>query len=186
MTAQARVAPRVLENPVIGDRVTFLKTAAETNGEYLLERLELAPHGAVGPMHYHLTFAETFEVLAGRLNVDLDGRQLVLGPGERLVVPVKAPHRFYSTSDEPVIFTIECRPARRMEQATRIAYGLARDGRTNAKAIPTNIWEMAVVFELGESYLVGLPRVVQQALFGTLARIARWLGVERALEERYL
>ena len=73
-----------------------------------------------------------------------------------------------------------------MEQATRIAYGQARDGRTNAKAIPRNLWEMAVVFDLGESYLVGLPRVVQQALFGTLARIARWLGVERALEERYL
>ena len=185
MTAQARMAPRVLENPVIGDRVTFLKTAAETNGEYLLERLELAPHGG-NVLHYHLTFAESFEVLEGRLNVDLDGRQLVLGPGERLVVPVKAPHRFYSTSDEPVTFTIECRPARRMEQATRIAYGLARDGRTNAKAIPRNLWEMAVVFELGESYLVGLPRFVQQALFGTLARIARWLGVERALEERYL
>ena len=185
MTAQARVAPRVLENPVIGDRVTFLKTAAETNGEYLLEQLELAPRGGA-VLHYHLTFAETFEVLEGRLNVDLEGHQLVLGPGERLVVPVKAPHRFYRTSDEPVIFTIECRPARRMEQATRIAYGLARDGRTNAKAIPRNIWEMAVVFDLGESYLVGLPRVVQQALFGTLARIARWLGVERALEERYL
>ena len=185
MTAQARVAPRVLEDPVIRDRVTFLKTAAETNGEYLLERLELAPRGGT-VLHYHLTFAETFEVLEGRLNVDLEGRQLVLGPGERLVVPVKAPHRFYSTSDEPVIFTIECRPARRMEQATRIAYGLARDGRTNAKAIPRNLWEMAVVFDLGESYLVGLPRVVQQALFGTLARIARRLGVERALEERYL
>ena len=185
MTAQARVAARVLENPVIGDRVTFLKTAAETNGEYLLERLELAPRGGT-VLHYHLTFAETFEVLEGRLNVDLDGRRLVLVPGDRLVVPAKAPHRFYSTSDEPVTFTIECRPARRMEQATRIAYGLARDGRTNAKAIPRNIWEMAVVFDLGESYLVGLPRVVQQALFGTLARIARWLGVERALEERNL
>jgi mannose-6-phosphate isomerase-like protein (cupin superfamily) len=119
---------RVIENPVIGDRVTFLKTAEETNGEYMLAKVELAPNGG-NAMHYHLAFTEAFEVLEGRLNVDLDGRHLVLGPGEKALVPKRIPHRFYSTSDEPVTFTVEMRPARRMEDALRVAYGLARDGR---------------------------------------------------------
>ncbi len=135
---RAKEPQRVIENPLIGDRVTFLKTTEETNGEYLLAKVELAPHGG-NAMHYHLTFTEAFEVLEGRLNVDLDGRHLVLGPGEKALVPMKSRHRFYSTSDEPVTFTVQMRPARRMEEALRVAYGLARDGKTNAKSVPTNI-----------------------------------------------
>jgi mannose-6-phosphate isomerase-like protein (cupin superfamily) len=173
---------RVIENPVIGDRVTFLKTAEETNGEYLLAKVELAPRGG-NAMHYHLTFTEEFEVLEGRLDVDLDGRHLVLGPDEKALVPIKSRHRFYSTSDEPVTFTVGMRPARRMEEALRVAYGLARDGKTNAKSVARNVFQLALLYELGESYLVGLPLLVQRAVFGVLAKVARWRGVEKSLEK---
>jgi hypothetical protein len=45
---------RVIENPVVGDRVTFLQTTEETGGAYVLMRSELAPRGGapggmVGP-----------------------------------------------------------------------------------------------------------------------------------------
>ncbi len=184
MVDQAAIPGRVLENPVIGDRVTFLKTTQETNGEYLLEQVELAPHGG-NAMHYHVAFTEAFEVLKGNLHVIVDGQERVLGPGGTASVPMNAPHRFYSTSDERVVFTIECRPARQMEKAIRIAYGLARDGKTTSKAVPKNIWQLALVFELGESYLVGMPLFLQRALFGTLATIARWRGIEKSLEQQY-
>jgi mannose-6-phosphate isomerase-like protein (cupin superfamily) len=173
---------RVIENPVIGDRVTFLKTAEETDGEYMLAKVELAPHGG-NAMHYHLTFTEEFEVLEGRLNVDLDGRHLVLGPGEKALVPKKSRHRFYSTSDLRAPFTVAMRPARRMEDALRVAYGLARDGKTNAKSVPRNVFQLALLYELGESYLVGMPLLVQRAAFGVLAKVARRRGVEKSLEK---
>jgi mannose-6-phosphate isomerase-like protein (cupin superfamily) len=177
-----RVRERVIENPVIGDRVTFLQTAEETEGEYLLLKVELAPHGG-NAMHHHLTFTEAFEVLEGRLNIDVGGRHLVLGPGERALVPIKAHHRFYSTSDEPVTFIVETRPARRMEEALRVAYGLARDGKTNAKSVPRDILQLALLYELGESYLTGIPLFLQRAVFGALAKVARWRGVERSFEK---
>lgn len=173
---------RVIENPVIGDRVTFLKTAEETNGEYMLAKVELAPHGG-NAMHYHLTFTEAFEVLEGRLNVDLDGRHLVLGPGEKALVPIRARHRFYNASDEPATFTVRMRPARRMEEALRVAYGLAGDGKTNAKSVPRNILQLALLYALCESYLVGMPLWVQRVVFGALAEVARWRGVEKSLEK---
>ena len=179
---RARERERVIENPIIGDRVTFLKTAEETDGEYMLAKVELAPHGG-NAMHYHLTFTEAFEVLEGRLNVDLDGRHLVLGPGEKALVPIRSRHRFYGTSDEPVTFTVGMRPARRMEEALRVAYGLARDGKTNAKSVPRNVFQLALLYELGESYLVGMPLLVQRAVFGVLAKVARWRGVEKSLEK---
>ena len=182
MAAEGSVQDRVVENPVIGDRVTFLRTTAETNGEYLLQRMELAPHGG-NTMHYHLAFTEEFTVLEGELHVSLNGEERVLQAGERVLVPIRAPHRFYSTSDSPVVFTNEIRPARQMERATRIVYGLARDGKVNSQSIPRNIWQMALIFEMGESYLVGMPLFLQRAIFGTLARIARWRGVERSFEK---
>jgi mannose-6-phosphate isomerase-like protein (cupin superfamily) len=182
MAVRERVRERVIANPVIGDRVAFLKTAEETEGEYLLLKVELAPHGG-NAMHYHLTFTEAFEVLEGWLNIDLGGRHLVLGPSEKALVPIRAHHRFYSTSDEPVTFTVEIRPARRMEEALRVAYGLARDGKTNAKSVPRNILQLALLYELGESYLAGMPLFLQRALFGSLAKVARWRGVERSFEK---
>ncbi len=59
---------RVIENPIEKTRTTFVKTGEETNGEYLLLKEELAPHGGT-PMHYHLSFTEKFEVLEGQLNI---------------------------------------------------------------------------------------------------------------------
>ncbi len=41
--------PRAIENPVTGERVTFLATAKETNGEYVRIRNEAAA-GAPGPV----------------------------------------------------------------------------------------------------------------------------------------
>jgi len=44
---------QIIENPVSGERITFLRTAADTNGEYLAIELELTPDGHVPGMHVH-------------------------------------------------------------------------------------------------------------------------------------
>ena len=175
---------RVIENPVIKDRITFLKTTEETNGEYLLCRLEVVPGGG-NVMHYHTTFTERFEVETGQLNVSVDGQEHVLRSGESALVPKFVHHRFYNTSDEPVTALIEIRPARHFEKSLRIAYGLASDGKVNAQSLPRNIWHLALLFQLGEGYVAGMPLVVQKALFGGLARVARMLGKDKELEKYY-
>jgi hypothetical protein len=57
--------PRTIENPVAGERVTFLATAEETNGEYVRIRNETSAGAPGVVMHYHLAFTEAFEVLKG-------------------------------------------------------------------------------------------------------------------------
>jgi hypothetical protein len=59
---------RTVRNPVIGDEVTFVRTAGETGGEHTLARVLLKPGGG-NPLHYHLTYAEEFEVVDGRLTI---------------------------------------------------------------------------------------------------------------------
>lgn len=181
-TAQLKTSKRVFENPVIKDRVTVLKSSEETNGEYFLEQLEIAPGGG-NMLHYHTGFTEKFSVVEGQLNVSLNGEEKILKAGEAALVPKFAHHRFYNSSDSYVTAIVEVRPARNFEKAVRMGYGLARDGKVTAKAVPKSIWHLAILFQLGESYLPGLPLPIQRGMFGALAGMARLLGKDKELEK---
>ncbi len=63
---------RRIYHPIQRDYVTFVRTAEETAGEYLLIEVELAPHGG-NARHRHLAFTETFEAIEGELHLHTDG-----------------------------------------------------------------------------------------------------------------
>jgi mannose-6-phosphate isomerase-like protein (cupin superfamily) len=169
---------RTIENPVTGERYTSLATAEETNGELLKVKAEI-PAGTPGvPLHYHLTFTEGFEVLEGRLDLRVGEGHLVLGSDESAMVPLGTAHRFWNAGSKPAIFEAEIRPARKMEQSLRAMVGLARDGKTDDRGVPKNIFELALLYELSESYIVGMPLFLQRGVFGILARLARGRGYD--------
>jgi mannose-6-phosphate isomerase-like protein (cupin superfamily) len=169
---------RTFENPITGERYTFLATAEETNGELLKVKAEI-PAGTPGvPLHYHLTFTEGFEVLEGRLDLRVGEGHLVLGSDESAMVPLGTAHRFWNAGSKPAIFEAEIRPARKMEQSLRAMVGLARDGKTDDRGVPKNIFELALLYELSESYIVGMPLFLQRGVFGILARLARGRGYD--------
>ncbi len=58
-------AGRVLVNPISGERFTFLKTAADTDGKLLQFDVELSAGGSVPGAHLHPVQEERFEVLEG-------------------------------------------------------------------------------------------------------------------------
>jgi mannose-6-phosphate isomerase-like protein (cupin superfamily) len=171
--------PRTIENSVTGERVTFLATAEETNGEYVRIRNETSAGAPGVVMHYHLSYTEAFEVLQGTLDVCVGtNNHIVLAEDESAFVPLNTAHRFWNSSTELVIFEVEIRPARNFEKSLRAAFGLAEDGKTNDKGVPKNILELALIYELSESYIVGIPLFLQKGIFGALARIARWMGYD--------
>ncbi len=170
---------RVSENPVMGTRHVFLVTGEETGGEYVRVKVELPPRAPGPPMHFHLAYTERFEVLEGRLDLCVGRRNhVVLTRGEAALARLKVPHRFWNATDEPTVFEVEIRPAGNFERSIRAADGLARDGKTNEKGVPKNLFELALAYELSESYLAGLPLFLQARLFGVLARIARRRGYD--------
>lgn len=173
---------RVIENPALKDRITILKTAGDTQGAYLLIQVELASGGGV-LRHYHTTFTERFEVLSGRLAVMLNDEEIALEAGEAALVPPKAVHRFANTSNAPVVFTTEVRPPRTFEQSLRISYGLAKDGKTMANGIIRNPLLLGLHFQLAETYLPGIPLIVQKAGGGMLAFFGKLLGQDRVLQK---
>jgi hypothetical protein len=145
-------------------------------------------------MHYHLTYTEAFHVLEGRLDVCVGGKRnhLVLGESQSAFVPVKTAHRFWNSSSKPAVFEVEIRPARNFEKSLRAQFGLVAAGKTTTRAIPKNVLDLALIYELSESYIAGVPLVLQRDVFRALAKIARWTGTTpnslgtRALEVQSL
>lgn len=167
---------RVITNPIIKDKVTFIKTAAETNGKLTWITIELAPKGG-NELHYHENFTETFEPIRGELGLTLGKKELILKEGESKTVPVNAIHRFYNPNDFPIEFHVKIEPgSRNLEAFLQIIYGLAKDGKTNRKSIPTNLWVLGALSGISET----LPP--KNTFLAKLKFFANWL--EKQAEKR--
>ena len=176
---------RSIYNPIQRDRVTFLKTAAETGGELTLVEVELAPGGGVAP-HYHGSYTERFIAITGELGVQVGNEQRTLRPGESALVERGVLHRFYNPTQEIVRFYTEIAPGSPgFEQSLYIAYGLARDGQVSAAGMPKSPLVLGLLIALSDTRMVG-PLAMLGPLFGLLARIARRRGLEAALIARYV
>lgn len=175
---------RTIHNPIIKDRVTFAKTAEETDGAYSLLEIELQPGGG-NEMHYHKQFSEAFTAVDGELGVEVEGETFTLQPGESTTVAVGVKHRFFNPTDRPIRFTVKLEPgSHAFEQSLRILYGLARDGKTNARGIPTKMAHLALLAEMSDTRATGILSLVWP-LLRWAARRARKKGVDKELIRQY-
>jgi mannose-6-phosphate isomerase-like protein (cupin superfamily) len=83
---------RVYTNPRSGGTFAVLTHWDDTDGDLLEYERSLPPGGGKFSPHLHLDFGQVFTVSEGRTRAALHGEQLVLGPGERLEVPLGAAH----------------------------------------------------------------------------------------------
>jgi mannose-6-phosphate isomerase-like protein (cupin superfamily) len=177
---------RTLVNPTHGYTVYIIESHTETNGAYTHVEVTLPP-GEGTPLHYHLDFTEEFEALEGTLELQLGKTIIHLQPGDKAaLVPTQAHHRFFNPNTTPIKFRAIIRPARNFEATLRITYGLAKEGLCNKKGIPKSLLTLAIVYQISESYLPGLPFFIQKGIFGILAKIARRKGVDKKLEKYYV
>jgi mannose-6-phosphate isomerase-like protein (cupin superfamily) len=137
-------AGTILTNPVTKERMTFLKTAQETNGEYVLIELHAEPGAVVAAAHVHPTQTETFEVVKGRLGAKVGRTTVEVGAGEVFVAPPKVAHKWWNAGEECLVFRCEVRPALEFERLIETMFSLAADGKTNEKGMP-NPLRLAVI-----------------------------------------
>jgi mannose-6-phosphate isomerase-like protein (cupin superfamily) len=134
----------VIENTVTGERLLFLETSAETNGEYVLVECTVQPNGFVAAAHVHPHQTERFEIESGTIAFKLNGEEIVAGPGETVVVPPGSSHKFWNAGETEAVFVTEVRPALGFERLLETMFGLATDGKTNKKGMP-NPLRLAVI-----------------------------------------
>ena len=166
-----------LENPVTGERAVVRVGTEETGGERLVADLYVRPGGAVVGEHVHPAIEESFTVVRGRVGFRLDGRDAIAEPGQRLHVPAGVVHDWWNAGDEEAHVVVEISPGVRFEEMISNLFGLARDGKTNAKGMP-NLLQLALIAREFDDVVqfTTPPRWVQRLLFGLLAPIARARG----------
>ncbi|QHT66973.1 cupin domain-containing protein [Rhodocytophaga rosea] len=176
---------RTIQNPVIGDRVSFINTARETNNEYTLVQVELAPKGG-NPLHYHKTYSETFYVLKGNLGLQLGNQKMTLKEGESFAVKAFEIHKFFNPSDAtPVIFDVKLEPGSSgFEKSLQVLYGLARDKKTNKKGIPKSLYDLSLFISWGDSHMPGILSLLEP-LMSILAKKAVKKGRDQELIKKY-
>ena len=166
-----------MENPVSGQHLIIQKTAQDTGGELLeVESVYTKPTPSRPPTHYHPRQEERFEVLAGRLNVLVDGQERALEEGEVLILPPGVPHEMWA-AEAGARVNWQTRPALKTEAFFETVWGLAKDGKVNDKGAPNLLRVALIAREYEDEFrLTSPPWAVQRALFGLLAPVGRLLG----------
>lgn len=171
-------------NPAQKDYATILKSASEEEGGLTFLEVEVAPGGGTDP-HYHLSYAEHFEVLEGTLTVGVENRTYTLQKGECAVAPINSLHYFRNNTTEPARFLVEIRPGSiGFENSIKVSYGLARDGKTWSDSTPKNFYHLALLLDWGDISLPGLMGKMLP-IFRFLAKRAKKKGIDRMLLEKY-
>jgi quercetin dioxygenase-like cupin family protein len=168
----------IVEHPVTGERITFLETSEETNGEYARLELRVRPRGFVAAPHVHPFAQESFEIRSSTFAFVVDGQERRVLAGERATVPDGVPHAWWNVGDEEGVAIVEFRPGFKTEEFFESFFGLAQDGKTSPKTgLPNLLW-LAAIFRSYRAfgYVAKPPLLVQHAVFTPLSALARLLG----------
>jgi quercetin dioxygenase-like cupin family protein len=173
----ARVG-EIIEHPVTGERITFLETAASSDGAVLRMAFEMRPHAFIAGAHAHPKQEERFAVGAGRIRVTRGKQEWIAGTGDEVVVPRGTGHTWGNPFDEPAQVVIELRPALRAETYFETYFGLARDGRVNPKnGLPSLLQFALMLHEYRDEFAAPPPvGVLGAAVAAALSPIARARG----------
>ena len=118
-----------IENPLTGERVTFVRTTAATGGELLELELAWPRTGPRTPPHLHPGMEERWTVLegAGAFRVG-DEPERRAGPGESVVAPPGTPHVAWNPGPGLARVRAEFRPALGWEAFVEQLFALAARG----------------------------------------------------------
>jgi mannose-6-phosphate isomerase-like protein (cupin superfamily) len=104
-----------IDNPLTGERITFVRTAADTDGELLeMENVWTRADHRTAP-HVHPGMDETWEVISGRAGFRIGDEELEAGPGETVVASRGTAHHAWNLSGGETRLHITMRPALRWE-----------------------------------------------------------------------
>lgn len=168
---------QIIQNPVSGERITFLRTSADTDGSLLEIELELTPDGHVPGMHVHPAQTERFEVLEGTMTFRMGARKVTAGPGEVVVVPAGKAHKFANGGDGVARCNVQVTPALDMEQLFETACTLAEEGKTLKSGMPKPLHLALFVHRFRNEVKAPFPPAwLQRASLKPLAMIATARG----------
>lgn len=175
-----------LKNPISGVEVEILTSTVESKRNlFKIKSTMRANQLNKAPFHYHDNFSEHFQVIDGELNmtVEKDRKNLVLKAGESFLVKEKCPHTFWNNSNKPVTYIVDISPAMNFEKALKINHALAANGKASKKGTPKNVFHIAYLARLGNTWFYGYPKWLQSSIFMIISGFGQLFGINKKLEK---
>lgn len=171
---------RVIENPVSGEKFTFLDTSTDmASGRFRME-VTAAAGVASPPRHIHRREEERLEVLDGEITV-LAGRDTkLLRAGDTCQVPPGQAHTWHNSGGRPARMIVEFTPPGAARSFFETFCGMAQEGRCDERGQPP-LLQVAASLPLWQMYLASPPIPVQRLTMAML----RPLAVARGYRARY-
>jgi quercetin dioxygenase-like cupin family protein len=170
--------------PASGDRYTMpdglgeylvVRSHDETGGEFVEMEWALPPGAFAPPPHRHPIQVESYEILAGRLDVMIDGDWRTLETGDEAVVPVNADHTFRVPEGETVRVRNFHRPGSHFDTFIEKQHRFVTSDRFKGVKRPSTALMMSKVWSEHSDLLVPSSRPLRWAMSG-MAPIARLRG----------
>jgi quercetin dioxygenase-like cupin family protein len=174
--------PRVITNPLSGERITISATAADTGGRVLEWELVLAPGGRVPSSHAHPEQEECFTVRAGQMRFRVGGRWVTAGPGDTVRVPPGVVHHFTNPGPGAATVSVQTVPALNMADLLQTAAAAAQAQHAAARKVPSLV-DLALFMRDFERE-VRAP-YLPAALVRAVVHPAAWLARRAGLDARY-
>ena len=128
------VAGETITHPLSGERITFVRTSAETDGA-LAEMDFFLPAGMTPcPEHVHPQSTERVTVRSGEVRAMMNGRLYTVRAGESLEVPPGTWHTWVPVGDVRLTATVT--PAMRMDDFLIDLFAIAEAGEVDAQGVP--------------------------------------------------
>ena len=125
-----------ITNARTGQRMIFLMTGKESNGQ----RLEMESYNPKSdlrePMHIHPRQESNAKVISGQLHFIVNGKEQIIGPGESIHIPAGAPHCFWNEDDTEAHSIQFFTPALHIDEFFESYFAMANDGKLDDKGMP--------------------------------------------------
>jgi quercetin dioxygenase-like cupin family protein len=171
----------VIEHPISGETMVFLKTGEDTNGELLRIDLFVRSEGTPSPSQLHPEQEKRLVVRRGWMMLRVDGKLRVLGAGDEAILPAGTTHEWWNCGFDELNAIVELRPAGRYEEVVSTLFGLAKAGQVNHRGEP-GLLQKAVTFEEYRDTvrLIEHDRILRRFTFPPLAALGRTIGLRPA------
>lgn len=166
-----------ITNARTGQTMVFLQTGKETNGT-LLEIETFNPKSDMKePIHIHPKQESSAKVISGRLHFLVNGKEKIVGSGEKIIIPAGAPHCFWNEDDTVAHAVQQFSPALHIDEFFESFFALAQDGRLNEKGMPPFLQiPLMGLKHRGDIQLTTPPWVLQLLTYWILAPFCYLIG----------
>jgi quercetin dioxygenase-like cupin family protein len=171
-------------NPVTKQRIRFLQTAKDTNGQLLEMESTFAANSVEPAAHYHPVQEEDFTVLEGELTVKMAGQTLKLKAGDSLHISPGLTHAMWNNTGKTTVVNWQVRPAMNSEHLLETAAGLANDGKVNRQGMPSILQVALMANKYSKVFRLSKPSfALQKIVFTVLTPVALLAGLKPDYEE---